>query len=123
MISQRLVAQGRRRLGGIVLPTSLSPATVQRSHRSFHATSRQDILPVIAVGALALIGRYSWKALNRMDEEWEDYQWALQQYERQRRKDQDAVEAPLTIGVDIGWNNILEAFFDESWRQSRFGSD
>lgn len=37
-----------------------------------------------------------------MDEEWEDYQWALQEYERQRRKDQDEAEAPLTIGVDLG---------------------
>ena len=37
-----------------------------------------------------------------MDEEWEDYQWALQQYERQRRKDQATADAPLTIGVDLG---------------------
>ena len=70
--------------------------------RTFHATSKQEILPVLAVGAVVLIGRYSWKALNRMDEEWEDYQWALQEYERLRRKDQDASEVPLTIGVDLG---------------------
>jgi molecular chaperone DnaK (HSP70) len=70
--------------------------------RSFHGTSKQEILPVLAVGALALVGRYSWKAMNRMDEEWEDYQWALQQYERQHRKDQAAADAPLTIGVDLG---------------------
>ena len=74
----------------------------KQQQRTFHATSKHEILPVLAVGALGLIGRYSWKAWNRMDEEWEDYQWALQEYERLRRKDQDASEVPLTIGVDLG---------------------
>ncbi|KAL3911786.1 MAG: hypothetical protein SGILL_007146 [Bacillariaceae sp.] len=49
-----------------------------------------------------MVGRYSWKALNRMDQEWEDYLWELQRYERQRLKYANAADMPLTIGVDIG---------------------
>lgn len=70
--------------------------------RSFHGTAKKEVLPVIAVGAVLMIGRYSWKALNRMDEEWEDYNWQMQQYERQRRKDETDANAPVTIGVDLG---------------------
>lgn len=73
----------------------------KQQQRSFHATPRQEILPVLAVGAVLLIGRYSWKAFNRMDEEWEDYQWQLQQYERQRVKEKVG-DIPTTIGVDLG---------------------
>ena len=37
-----------------------------------------------------------------MDQEWEDYLWELQRYERQRLKYANAADMPLTIGVDIG---------------------
>jgi molecular chaperone DnaK len=70
--------------------------------RQFHATPRREIFPVVAGLAVLMIGRYSWKALNRMDQEWEDYLWELQRYERQRLKYANAAEMPLTIGVDIG---------------------
>ena len=36
-----------------------------------------------------------------MDDEWVDYQWALEQYERQRLREQ-ADQLPTTIGVDLG---------------------
>jgi molecular chaperone DnaK (HSP70) len=111
---QLLVAKSCRRSVGscwrpIIGAPSLSVPLDHQHHqpslggcRSFHSTPKQEILPVLAVGALALVGRYSWNALNRMDQEWEDYQWALQQYERQRRKDKAVADAPLTIGVDLG---------------------
>lgn len=116
MLGRQLVAKTcRRSVGAAATSTSLlssasfSPRLLDQHRsalaggsRSFHATSKQEILPVLAVGVLALVGRYSWKAMNRMDTEWEDYQWALQQYERQRRKDQAVADAPLTIGVDLG---------------------
>jgi len=96
----------RRHMAGLTVGRRImdrsSTVHVFPSNRLFHATSKDEILPILAVGAVALIGRYSWKALNRMDEEWEDYQWALQEYERQRRKDKDDMEIPLTIGVDLG---------------------
>jgi molecular chaperone DnaK (HSP70) len=68
--------------------------------RHFHATNKQEILPLIAVTVL-LVGRYSYKALKRMDEDWLEYQWQLEQYERQRVQDQ-AENLPTTIGVDLG---------------------
>ena len=69
--------------------------------RHFHATNKQEILPLIVVGAAFLVGRYSYKALKRMDDDWHDYQWQLEQYERQRVQDQ-AENLPTTIGVDLG---------------------
>lgn len=83
------------------LLASASP-TIPLSCRSFHATRQREVLPIIAVGTLLVVGRYSWRALNRMDDEWEDYQWQLQEYERQRRKDQVDADSPVTIGVDLG---------------------
>lgn len=76
--------------------------TVPRK-RLFHSTSKNEILPFLAVGgAVLVIGRYSWKALDRMDDEWEDYQYQLKQYERQRLKDAENSDKPTTIGVDVG---------------------
>ena len=70
--------------------------------RQFHATPRQEVLPLVAGLAVLMIGRYSWKALNRMDQEWEDYLWELQRYERRRLRHANAAEIPVTIGVDVG---------------------
>ena len=117
-----IVAGGRRgnnRLQSVT--TTLSPSFLksrdddvgndlcQRSHhqqqqsRLYHSSQKKEIVPIlVGVGVVGLIGRYSWKALNRMDEEWEDYQWQLQQYERQRLKEDASANAPTTIGVDFG---------------------
>ena len=71
--------------------------------RSFHSTRQQEIVPLLAAGAVVfMIGRYSYKALQRMDIEWEDYQWELQQYERSRLKQSAEASLPTTIGVDLG---------------------
>eukprot|EP00536_Pseudo-nitzschia_multiseries_P009058 jgi/Psemu1/241768/estExt_Genewise1.C_2450020 len=66
----------------------------------YHSTAKQEILPLVAAGAVIFIGRYSWKALNRMDEEWDDYLWELKRYERARV--QAEADATVTIGVDLG---------------------
>lgn len=70
------------------------------SRRLFHSTAKREILPLVAAGAVVFIGRYSWKALNRMDADWEDYLWELKQYERARVQAQ--ADATVTIGVDLG---------------------
>lgn len=70
------------------------------SRRLYHSTAKREILPLVAAGAVIFIGRYSWKALNRMDEEWEDYLWELKQYERGRLD--AAADATITVGVDLG---------------------
>jgi len=68
--------------------------------RLYHATAKREILPLVAAGAVIFLGRYSWKALNHMDEEWEDYLWELKRYERARLD--AAADATVTIGVDLG---------------------
>lgn len=69
--------------------------------RSYHATPRREILPVLGAVTVFVIGRYSWRALKRMDAEWEDYQWELQQYEKSKARD---AETPLskTVAIDFG---------------------
>jgi molecular chaperone DnaK (HSP70) len=68
--------------------------------RLYHSTPRREIVPLVALGTVIFMGRYSWKALNRMDTEWEDYLWELKQYERARVN--AAADATVTIGVDLG---------------------
>ena len=72
--------------------------------RYYHATRKQEIVPILVVGAAAVfvIGRYSFRALQRMDEEWDDYEFHLQQYERSRLRQAEAASLPTTIGVDLG---------------------
>jgi molecular chaperone DnaK (HSP70) len=71
--------------------------------RSFHATPQREIVPLIGAAVIFGVGRYSWKAMKRMDDEWEDYQWDLQQYDKQRAKAGDpASDMSRTIAIDMG---------------------
>ena len=82
--------------------STTTTTTTTTTIRTFHSTSKQEILPVVVGLGVIFIGRYSWKAFNRMDQEWEDYLWELQKYERQRLKEATDSTIPITIGVDIG---------------------
>lgn len=76
-----------------------------QQRRHYHATTKKEILPIIAAGTLLFIGRYSWKAMQRMDEEWEEYQWELQQYEKAHRNDIVNNNNPYpngTLALDVG---------------------
>jgi hypothetical protein len=79
------------------------------SCRSFHATSRQEILPLVAMATViaVLVGRYSFKAVKRMDADWEDYFWQLERYERliMQQQQQDAVENTSSV-VAQNANNV-----------------
>ena len=84
---------------------SMSQQQLQLQRRHYHATQKKEILPVIAVGAVLLVARYSYKAMKRMDAEWEDYQWALQAYEKQHRQDFVSKNTKYhdgTLAVDVG---------------------
>ena len=86
-----------------VLPTicsSRNDSSFDTTKRLYHATSKRQIFPLVAVSGIFFVGRYSWKALNRMDSEWKDYLWELKQYER-ARVDSATVNS-FTIGVDLG---------------------
>ena len=70
--------------------------------RNYHSTKRHEILPLIGVAAVFVIGRYSYKALQRMDAEWEDYQWELQQYEKKLARTSEQQHPVRTIAIDLG---------------------
>ena len=73
---------------------------MSQPRRLYHSSTRREILPLVVAGTVLFVGRYSWKALNRMDEDWEDYMWELKQYERSRLQAQ--ADATVTVGVDLG---------------------
>lgn len=54
--------------------------------RYYHATPRNEILPLIALG-VGIVGMYSFRALKRMDQEWEDYEEELREYNLNRNDD------------------------------------
>ena len=56
---------------------------VRIHHRTFHATAKREIIPLIGLAVVAIVGRYSYRALRRMEEEWEDYEEALKEYNAQ----------------------------------------
>jgi hypothetical protein len=70
--------------------------------RSFHSSPPREILPLIAAGAVVGIGVYSVKALRRMDEDWEEYQWQLEQYEKQLARTRPLEQVSKAIAIDLG---------------------
>ena len=70
--------------------------------RAYHATERREILPLIGAATILLIARYSYRAMNRMEEEWEEYQWQLQQYERRQGQVDSSVHSIQTLAIDLG---------------------
>lgn len=71
------------------LSSSRLSADVRYSYRSYHATTKKEILPLVAMGALVM-GVYSFKALRRMDEEWGEYEEALREYRLEHGDDSAA---------------------------------
>jgi molecular chaperone DnaK (HSP70) len=80
---------------------TLSNNNTTHQIRSFHSTPRREIVPLIGAAVIFGVARYSWKALKRMDEDWEDYQWELQQYDKQRARS-GGNDPSRTIGIDLG---------------------
>ena len=49
-------------------------------NRSYHATNRNEILPFIAAGVLVGAGVYTFRTLQQIDTDWEDYYHDLEEY-------------------------------------------
>lgn len=89
-----------------------------RAH--FHATPRREIVPVIGAAVVAVVVRYSYKALMRMGEEREEYLEELAAYEDKYGPigegyssggDNSTKSAPLgSLGLDLGSANIRVAY-------------
>ena len=112
--------------------SSSSYANARRAHaphiRCYSTTPRREIIPIIAVGLVAVTTRYSYKALQRMDAEWEEYEEELREYKLSQGLDPDAdlpsSSSPAgagntasgnstatyfkngTIGIDLGTTNL-----------------
>lgn len=84
--------------------TRLNHFPQQHSVRLFHATQPREILPIVGVAVLFILGRYSYKALRRMDDEWEEYQWELQRYDKQQQhqKHAQSMNHQFTLAIDLG---------------------
>lgn len=84
-----------------VFSLPISQPHLPERKKDYHATARREILPLVA--GTVLIGGiyYSYRALNRMDAEYEDYQVLLQSYEEKILKSEDP-NKPQTIGIDLG---------------------
>ena len=48
--------------------------------RGYHSTSRNEILPFIAVGFLGATTVYTYRTLQQIDRDWDDYYDALDEY-------------------------------------------
>ena len=81
---------------------------IQRS--LYHHTAKREILPLLGIATVALIGRYSYRALVRMDEEWEDYQEALKRFQDLSAN----TSHDGTVGIDMGSLNLRLAHFQKN---------
>jgi len=81
MIRHLLVQNARARSTPASFLAALPPPTNNNNEnnnnitnqRSFHTTTKREILPFIAVGAVGVIGFYSFRALRRMNNEKIEY--------------------------------------------------
>lgn len=58
----------------------LSSTPFMLNKREYHSTSRRDILPFIAVGLLGATTVYTYRTLQQVDNDWDDYYDALEEY-------------------------------------------
>jgi len=88
--SRRRYYQGQQMLG-VLQPSSSLPMTsfdnddnnkhsTTIQNRSYHATNRNEILPFVAAGVLVGAGVYTFRTLQQIDKDWEDYYHDLEEY-------------------------------------------
>jgi len=69
--------------------------------RCYSTTPKREIIPIIAVGLAAVTIRYSYKALQRMDAEWEEYEEELTAWKLSQGLDPNA-ELPSAAAAGAG---------------------
>ncbi len=65
---------------------------LQQQKSLFHSSSKKEILPLVALGTVIVLGTYSYKALQKMDEEWEEYEDALEEYKLEHGLSEEDIE-------------------------------
>lgn len=114
--SLSLLTRTRRRADNVFSPTSHwdSNGFCQRPDdkqeqkkypiisRSYHATQKQEIVPLIAVGALVTISYYSYRAVQRLNDDWDEYQHELHEYERWAAAANAKESTHKQLAIDFG---------------------
>jgi molecular chaperone DnaK (HSP70) len=84
--------------------------------RNFHATKKQEIIPLLGLLVVGFLGRYSYRAYVRMQEDWEDYEDALARYEAQYGKVKETADGTIvtlpTVGIHIGYSNVRVSYLN-----------
>jgi Hsp70 protein len=78
---------------------------ISQQRRHYHATPRNEILPLLAVGAVVTISYYSYRSWQRMQAEYEDYQYEKHQYERWLALNSDDSSTDpkiISLAIDLG---------------------
>eukprot|EP00592_Proboscia_alata_P022764 CAMPEP_0194410914 /NCGR_PEP_ID=MMETSP0176-20130528/9058_1 /TAXON_ID=216777 /ORGANISM="Proboscia alata, Strain PI-D3" /LENGTH=601 /DNA_ID=CAMNT_0039212567 /DNA_START=120 /DNA_END=1925 /DNA_ORIENTATION=- len=91
------------------------PSSIIQCHE-YHATPKREILPMIGLATIAFVGRYSYKAMVRMNEEWADYEDDLEKYilehgdealtDDQRSNLKKQLYTGGYLGIDMGSTNL-----------------
>lgn len=86
--------------------------------RQYHTTPRRDIFPLVGLIALGVIGRYGYRAFNRMDDDMFEYDAMMKEYKGQKRRGNDSGCGEGTIGIDLGTRNLRLSFLSPSTEAS-----
>merc|ERR1719350_921826 len=75
--------------------------------RKYHATKRKEIIPiVVGIAALTVITRYSYRAIQHMEEEWDEYEKELKLYSKEQIKEtRKKCYKDGFVGIDVGTIN------------------
>ena len=60
--------------------SSITQTVLLNNKREYHTTSRTEILPFLAVGVLGATTIYTYRALEQMDKDWDDYYDKVEEY-------------------------------------------
>lgn len=88
-------------------PRRNSSNTTATTMRSYHSTPRNEILPLIAAGFVITSGVYTYRALQQMDEDWEEYYEELEEYKAVTGIDPEA--SAMGDGGDVSTGNASSA--------------
>jgi len=68
--------------------------------RDYHTTSRKEILPFIAVGVLGATTVYTYRALEQMDKDWDDYYDKVDEYKAKTGIDPEKEHSTVSKQLD-----------------------
>jgi hypothetical protein len=81
-------------------PNHFSCTPFMLNKREYHATSRKEILPFIAVGVLGATTVYTYRALEQMDKDWDDYYDKVDEYKAKTGIDPEKEHSTVSKQLD-----------------------